>query len=82
MKIKFNKIVASVRARSVAAVAVVGSAVLSVAAHAQSADPFDAAVTSLTTKVSGYGLGMFALAAVSVGFVVGIKYLKKLPKAA
>ena len=82
MKIKVNKILASVRARSVAAIAVVGSAVISVAAHAQTADPFDAAVTSLTTKVTGYGVGLFTLAAVSVGFVVGIKYLKKLPKAA
>lgn len=54
----------------------------SVAAMAQTTDPFDAAIASLTTKVTTYGGGLVALAAVGVGFFVAMKYVKKIPRAA
>ena len=51
-------------------------------AFAQSTDPFDTAIASLTTKIGDYGLALVTLAAVAVGFYVAIKFVKKIPKAA
>jgi len=50
-------------------------------ASAQSADPFDAALATATTKVTSYAGAMVGLAAVSVVFLIAIKYVKKIPKA-
>lgn len=50
-------------------------------AFAQATDPFDTAVATIQTKVEGYGGALVALAAVAVVFLVGIKYVKKIPKA-
>jgi hypothetical protein len=52
-----------------------------VLAMAQATDPFDTAVTNITAKVQSYGAALVTLAAVSVVFFLGIKYVKKLPKA-
>lgn len=54
----------------------------SVAAMAQTTDPFDSAISTLTTKVTAYGGGLVTLAAVGVGFFVAMKYVKKIPRAA
>ncbi len=54
----------------------------SVAAMAQTTDPFDAAIATLTTKVTTYGGALVGLAAVGVGFFVAMKYVKKIPRAA
>lgn len=51
------------------------------AASAQSTDPFDAAVSSATTKVTGYGAALVTFSAVAVVFMIGIKYIKKIPRA-
>lgn len=51
------------------------------AAHAQSVDPFDTAVTSVTTKVTSYGGALVGVAAAAVVFMVAIKYVKKIPRA-
>lgn len=53
---------------------------VSAAAMAQ-ADPFDAALSEISDKVSGYGAALVGLAAVAVVFFVAIKYVKKIPKA-
>lgn len=58
------------------------SASCSLAALAQSTDPFDAAMTTLTAKVTTYGGALVVLSAVGVGFFVAIKYVKKIPRAA
>ena len=51
-------------------------------AFAQTAgDPFDTALTTATTKVSSYAAALVGLAAVSVVFMIAIKYVKKLPRA-
>lgn len=55
---------------------------LPVLASAQAVDPFDTAITNITTKVSSYGAALVGLAAVSVVFFVAMKYVKKIPKAA
>lgn len=44
-------------------------------------DPFDAAVTDITAKIGTYGAALVGVAAVGVGFMVGMKYIKKLPRA-
>lgn len=62
-----------------AAVAVVGA--VPFLANAQSTDPFDSAVTTITTKVGTYGAALVALSAVGVVFAVAAKYVKKLPRA-
>lgn len=46
------------------------------------ADPFDTALSTITTKVNSYGAALVGLAAVGVLFVVAMKYVKKLPRAA
>jgi len=66
--------------RSVA-IALIGAApVLSFAQGV--ADPFDTALSTITTKVNSYGAALVGLAAVGVLFVVAMKYVKKLPRAA
>jgi hypothetical protein len=45
------------------------------------ADPFDTALATVTTKVTGYAGALVGLAAVAVVFMVAVKYVKKLPKA-
>ncbi|CAM8660043.1 hypothetical protein MCEMIEM13_01629 [Comamonadaceae bacterium] len=52
-----------------------------VLSFAQAVDPFDTALTTATTKVTSYAGALVGLAAVSVVFMIAIKYVKKLPKA-
>jgi len=56
-------------------------ALTGVSAFAQSSDPFDTALATATTKVGGYALALVGLAAVSVVFMIALKYVKKIPKA-
>lgn len=70
------------RARLGALVAIASTAVLSNVAMAQAvADPFDTALTEATTKVGTYAAALVGLAAVSVVFMIALKYVKKLPRA-
>jgi F0F1-type ATP synthase membrane subunit c/vacuolar-type H+-ATPase subunit K len=59
-----------------------GLALASVGVMAQETDPFTSTMTSMTTKVAGYGAALVGLAAVGVGFGIGIKYVKKIRGAA
>lgn len=59
----------------------VALAAASVGAFAQTADPFTSAVTDATTKIGTYGAALVGLAAVGVGFMIAIKYVKKITKA-
>lgn len=45
-------------------------------------DPFDTALTAATTKVTSYAGALVGFAAVAVVFMIAIKYVKKLPRAA
>jgi len=58
------------------------AAVASVGAFAQSASTFDTALTTVTTNVTSYAGALVGLAAVGVGFMVAIKYVKKIRGAA
>lgn len=71
-----------VTGRSLMAAAIGGASALPMLAHAQSTDPFDTAVATITTKVGAYGAALVGLAAVGVVFYVAIKFVKKIPKAA
>lgn len=62
------------------AIASVG--LLALPAFAQSTDPFDTALSTITTRVSGYGAALVGLSAVAVVFYVAMKFVKKIPKAA
>lgn len=53
-----------------------------VLAQTVGADPFDAALASATTKVGGYAAALVGLAAIAVVFMIAIKYVKKIPRAA
>lgn len=56
-------------------------ACMPVFAQTVTADPFDAAMTTATTKVGAYAAALVGLAAVSVVFMIAIKYVKKIPRA-
>lgn len=78
---KFNAVKQAVSRGYLRAGAVVGSAALALPAMAQSADPFDTAIDTATTKVGGYAAALVTLSAVAIVFMIAIKYVKKIPKA-
>lgn len=53
-----------------------------VLSFAQATDPFDTALTTATGKVSSYAAALVGLAAVSVVFMIAVKYVKKIKSAA
>lgn len=61
--------------------AVSAAALVPAVSFAQQADPFDTALSTVTTKVTGYAGALVGLAAIAVVFMVAIKYVKKIPKA-
>lgn len=63
-------------------VAAAGTIALTGLAMAQTADPFDAAQADGLAKVAKYGASLVTLAAVGVGFMIAIKYVKKIARAA
>lgn len=54
----------------------------SAAALAQGTDPFDTVMTTVTASVNDYAGALVVLAGVSVVFMIGIKYVKKIRGAA
>jgi hypothetical protein len=61
---------------------VVGVALVPVLAFAQGEDPFEAAVTSVTAKINDYWPQLVGIAAIAVGFSIGLKYIRKIRGAA
>lgn len=60
----------------------VGSTLAVAGASAQTVtDPFDTAMTTITGKVESYASALVVLSAVAVVFMVGMKYVKKIPRA-
>lgn len=55
---------------------------LSAVAMAQSADPFTTAVTDATAKIGIYGAALVGVSAVGVIFMIAMKYVKRIPRAA
>jgi hypothetical protein len=75
---KLNRISSALRNASIT----LGVMALPALSFAQAAtDPFDTALASVTTKVTSYAGALVGVAAISVVFMVAIKYVKKLPKA-
>jgi hypothetical protein len=68
--------------KNLKAKAFVAVASLAASTAAFAADPFSDAVTDVTTKVGTYGAALVGVAAIGVGFSVGIKYVKKIARAA
>lgn len=56
--------------------------VLPPAVFAQGEDPFMVQATAFKAKIALYGAELVLVAAVGIIFMLGIKYVKKLPKAA
>lgn len=79
---KFARIVPVTRNAYLRAGVAAGTALASMGAFAQASDPFDDAISDITTKVGSYGAALVGLAAVAVVFYVAIKFVKKIPKAA
>ena len=71
----FSKLQNKLLAASVALVA-------AVPAFAQGTDPFDGVIDSVTTNVEKYAGALVILAGVSVVFMIGVKYVKKIRGAA
>lgn len=51
-------------------------------AHAAASVAFTGAVTEVTADIATYGAALIGVAAVGVGFMVGMKYIKKIRGAA
>jgi len=51
-------------------------------AFAQATDPFDTAMTTATEKVGDYAAALVGLGAVAVIFMIALKYVKKISRAA
>lgn len=49
---------------------------------AQAVDPFDSALTAATAKVGTYAAALVGLSAVAVIFMIAMKYVKRIPRAA
>ena len=64
-----------------AAIAILVPLMAAAPAFAQSTDPFDTALATATTKVGTYAAALVGLAAVSVVFMIAIKYVKRIPRA-
>ena len=82
MKGKFNSLKAAVSRGYLRAGAMVGTALVAVPAMAQSTDPFEAVIDTTTTKLGVYGAALLGVSAVGIVFAIGIKYIKKIPRAA
>ena len=50
-------------------------------ASAFAVDPFTDAIASATTNVTTYAAALVTLSAVSVVFAIGMKYVKRIPRA-
>lgn len=57
-------------------------ATIALPGFAQTTDPFDTAMTTVTEKVEQYAGALVGLAAVGVVFMIAIKYVKKIRGAA
>lgn len=66
------------RGRYVAALVVTSAPVL---ALAQATDPFTTVIDEVTAKVETYAGALVVLGGVAVLFMVGLKYVKKIPRA-
>jgi len=44
-------------------------------------DPFDDAILDATTKVGGYAAALVGVSAIAVGFMIAMKYVKRIPRA-
>lgn len=79
---KFNSFKAAVSRGYLRAGAMVGTALVAVPAMAQVTDPFETALSTSTTKVETYAAALVTVAAISTVFMIAIKYVKKIPRAA
>lgn len=73
-----------IKAKYVAISAIATTAMLSCAAFAQTTggtDPFDTALSQVTTSTTKYASALVGVAAIAVVFMIAIKYVKKLPRA-
>ena len=71
----------SLRAYTKAAVVLAGS--VPMLAFAQvAADPFDTAITTATAKIGIYAAALVGVSAVAVVFMIAMKYVKRIPRAA
>jgi len=59
-----------------------GLALASASSFAQSTDPFDTTKDAVIAKVLVYGGGLLLVAGAGVIFMVGVKYVKKIARAA
>lgn len=78
---RFNGLREAIR-RNYLRAGVVAVSALPVLAHAQGDDPFTTAMTNATAKVESYASALVGLAAVAVIFMIGVKYVKKIVRAA
>lgn len=71
----------NLKAKYAAIAAIAVTPILYVSAYAQSVDPFDTALTTVTASTTKYASALVGVAAIAVVFMIAIKYVKKLPRA-
>jgi len=68
--------------RNLGIVLATSAPVLAMAQGTVVADPFSTAITEATTKVGLYAAALVGLSAVAVIFMITMKYVKRIPRAA
>lgn len=68
--------------KSLVAIAALGASAISFAQAAPTTTAFTTAVTSVSADIATFGGALIGVAAVGVGFMVGMKYVKKIRGAA
>lgn len=68
--------------RNLFAAVTASASVIASQAHAAASEAFTTAITSASADIAIYGAALITVAAVGVAFMVGMKYVKKISKAA
>ncbi|MDM0027770.1 hypothetical protein [Variovorax saccharolyticus] len=68
--------------RFLGGLAALSASLVPMLSHAAAAEAFTTAITSTTADVGTYGAALVGVGAVGVGFMIAIKYIKKIRGAA
>lgn len=68
--------------RVLGALALLSAGLVPALSHAAAAEAFTTAITTTTADVGTYGAALVGVGAVGVGFMIAIKYIKKIRSAA
>ena len=70
------------KTRNLLAASIAAASVIATQAHAVASEAFTSSITSVSADIAVYGAALITVAAVGVAFMVGMKYVKKISRAA